>query len=71
MAALELRELRGDCIGDREHCTVSQMLLPALEGFSHQGIRLNKQFLLISFSAMSSLAAPKSRTKYKGPSDNG
>lgn len=31
------------------------MLLPALEGFSHQGIRLSKQPLLILFSAASSL----------------
>lgn len=44
------------------------MQLPALEGGAHQGIRLSKQLLLISFSAMSSLAAPKSCTKYKGPS---
>jgi len=44
---------------------------PALEGGSHQGIRLSKQPLLILFSAASSLAAPKSCTKYKGPSDNG
>lgn len=47
------------------------MLLPALERGAHQGIRQSKQFLLILFSAMSSLAAPKSCTKYKGPSCNG